>query len=93
MLNRRLLISTFAVAFAGLSALPAVAQTAIKFTLDWKYEGPAAGFLLALDKGYFKDEGLDVTIDSGNGSVDAIPSANPCWRRVMWMRCSVSPSR
>lgn len=73
MLNRRLLISTFAVAFAGLSALPAVAQTAIKFTLDWKYEGPAAGFLLALDKGYFKDEGLDVTIDSGNGSVDAIP--------------------
>ncbi|MGV8831871.1 MAG: ABC transporter substrate-binding protein [Devosia sp.] len=58
---------------AGLSALPAVAQTAIKFTLDWKYEGPAAGFLLALDNGYFKAEGLDVTIDSGNGSVEAIP--------------------
>jgi len=73
MLNRRLFISTLAIAVAGLSTLPAVAQTAIKFTLDWKYEGPAAGFLLALDNGYFKEEGLDVTIDSGNGSVDAIP--------------------
>ncbi|MFP3710652.1 ABC transporter substrate-binding protein, partial [Paraburkholderia sp. SIMBA_009] len=49
------------------------AETPVKFTLDWKFEGPAAGFLLALDKGYFKAEGLDVTIDSGNGSVEAIP--------------------
>jgi NitT/TauT family transport system substrate-binding protein len=52
---------------------PALAETSVKFTLDWKFEGPAAGFLLAVDKGYFKDEGLDVTIDSGNGSVEAIP--------------------
>ncbi|WP_417310651.1 ABC transporter substrate-binding protein [Devosia sp.] len=52
---------------------PAMAQTPIKFTLDWKFEGPSAGFFLALDKGYFKDEGLDVTIDTGNGSVEAIP--------------------
>ncbi|MCX8999079.1 ABC transporter substrate-binding protein [Rhizobiaceae bacterium BDR2-2] len=58
---------------AGGLAVPARADTAIKFTLDWKFEGPAAGFLLAADKGYFKDEGLDVTIDSGNGSVEAIP--------------------
>ena len=57
---------------AGFSA-PAFAETPIKFTLDWKFEGPAAGFLLAADKGYFKDEGLDVTIDTGNGSVEAIP--------------------
>ena len=50
-----------------------MAQTAVKLTLDWKFEGPAAGFLLAQDKGYFKAEGLDVTIDTGNGSVEAIP--------------------
>jgi NitT/TauT family transport system substrate-binding protein len=62
-----------AVAGFGMPALPARADTPIKFTLDWKFEGPAAGFLLALDKGYFKAEGLDVTIDSGNGSVEAIP--------------------
>ncbi|WP_193338106.1 ABC transporter substrate-binding protein [Devosia beringensis] len=69
----RLITTSVLVALAGLSTLPAMAQTAVKFTLDWKYEGPAAGFLLALDKGYFKAEGLDVTIDSGNGSVEAIP--------------------
>ncbi len=79
MLTRRLFSKTAALAAIGLSAtiaalpVPAFAQTAVKLTLDWKFEGPAAGFLLALDKGYFKAEGLDVTIDSGNGSVEAIP--------------------
>ena len=51
----------------------AFAQTDIKFTLDWRFEGPAAGFLLAQDRGYFAEEGLNVTIDTGNGSVEAIP--------------------
>ena len=45
----------------------------VKFALDWKFEGPAAGFFLAIDNGYFAEEGLDVTIDSGNGSVTTIP--------------------
>lgn len=57
---------------AGISA-PAYAQTDIKFTLDWKFEGPAAGFFLAQDNGHFEAAGLNVTIDSGNGSVEAIP--------------------
>ncbi|CAN7236861.1 ABC transporter substrate-binding protein [Neorhizobium sp. LjRoot104] len=79
MISRRLLSKLSAVAALALAAgfsMPAgqaVAQTAVKFTLDWKFEGPAAGFLLAQDKGYFKAEGLDVTIDTGNGSVEAIP--------------------
>ncbi|KGD99159.1 ABC transporter substrate-binding protein [Rhizobium sp. YS-1r] len=79
MISRRLfskLSAAAALAFAaGFSApaAPALAETPVKFTLDWKFEGPAAGFLLAQDKGYFKAEGLDVTIDTGNGSVEAIP--------------------
>ena len=56
-----------------LAGSAAFAQTTdIKFTLDWKFEGPAAPFLLAIDKGYFKKEGLNVTIDTGNGSRDTI---------------------
>lgn len=51
---------------------PATAQTKVKFTLDWKFEGPAAGFLVALDKGFYKAEGLDVTIDTGANSTEGI---------------------
>src|SRR5215213_3453814 len=50
----------------------AAAQTAIKFSLDFKFEGPAAPFLVAIDKGYFKAEGLDVTIDTAAGSLEPI---------------------
>jgi NitT/TauT family transport system substrate-binding protein len=61
---------------AGLGVIlaggPATAQTAIKFSLDFKFEGPSAPFLVAIDKGYFKAEGLDVTIDSAAGSLEPI---------------------
>src|SRR5690606_7360204 len=75
MLNRRHF--TFAAEAAVLAAggsAPAMAQTIpVRFTLDWRIEGPAAGFLLAQENGYFAEEGLEVTIDVGNGSVEAIP--------------------
>ena len=60
--------------FAGalIAATPAAAQTPVKFTLDWRFEGPSAPFLWALEKGYYKAEGLEVTIDAGNGSNEAI---------------------
>ena len=72
-MNRQSL--THLVAAAGLSALmasAASAQTAVKFALDWKFEGPAAPYFVAIDKGYYKAEGLDVTIDTGPGSVAGI---------------------
>jgi NitT/TauT family transport system substrate-binding protein len=46
----------------------ALADTPIKFQLDWRFEGPAALFLASQAKGYYKAAGLDVTIDAGNGS-------------------------
>jgi NitT/TauT family transport system substrate-binding protein len=54
------------------SAAPAWTQTALKFSLDGRLEGPAAPFLVPQDKGYFRHEGLDVTIDEGATPVEPI---------------------
>ena len=62
---------TFAAAIACAGA--ACAQTAMPFALDWKFEGPAAPYFVAIDKGYFGAEGLSVEISEGAGSLDAIP--------------------
>src|ERR1700732_1714146 len=55
------------------SAVAAHAQTPIKLILNWKYEGPQGMFFLTQDRGYFKQEGLEVSFDQGNGSGAAVP--------------------
>src|SRR5262249_57915325 len=56
-------------AAAAFAASPVSARTDVKFALDWKVEGPPAPYFVALDKGYYKAEGLNVTIDPGPRSV------------------------
>ena len=48
-------------------------ETKVRFINDWKWEGQAAPLLLALDQGFFTNESLDVTLEIGKGSLDALP--------------------
>lgn len=52
------------------------ADTPIKFQLDWRFEGPAALFVHPEQKGYFKQAGLDVTVEaaSGAGAIQRVAS-------------------
>ena len=66
--------ATFAAAITLAAAAAAQAQTTeVPFALDWKFEGPAAPYFLAIDNGHFAEQGLEVEISAGQGSLDAIP--------------------
>jgi NitT/TauT family transport system substrate-binding protein len=68
-INRRaLLLGAAGTLFAPAVMRAADAPTPIRFTLDWKLQGMHAPFFMARKKGYFSEQGLDVTIDQGEGS-------------------------
>ncbi|MGH6726971.1 MAG: ABC transporter substrate-binding protein [Pseudolabrys sp.] len=50
----------------------AAAETAIRFSLDFGFEGPSAPFLLPFDKGYYKSEGLDVSLEPSANSLQTL---------------------
>ena len=70
-MTNRIIIAVVLLLCAATSA--SAETTSIRFVNDWKWEGQAAPLLLALDNGYFEQEALDVTLDKGTGSVNAIP--------------------
>ena len=72
MQKRRFLQATAALALASSFGAAHAQSTPVKFLLDWRFEGPSALFLQPAAKGYFKEVGLDVSIDAGNGSGAAV---------------------
>ena len=69
----RALVGALVVALPLGLASSASAQTKLKLVLNWKYQGPQGMFFLADDRGYYKAEGLEITLDQGNGSAAAVP--------------------
>ncbi|MFC0407574.1 ABC transporter substrate-binding protein [Roseomonas elaeocarpi] len=60
----------------GALAAPAVVRaqtpTRLRLVLNFAVDGSTAPYYFALDRGYFRDAGLNVQIDPSNGSGDAI---------------------
>jgi NitT/TauT family transport system substrate-binding protein len=65
---------TLSLALAALliAAGTASAQEKFKFALNWFAVGDHAAYWVALDKGYYKAKGLDVTLENSKGSGDSI---------------------
>lgn len=74
-ISRRAMVLSF-IAAAGITAAsvipsgPATAQDMrdITMRLDWVYQAPNAGFIVAKEKGFYKDAGLNVEVGPGKGS-------------------------
>ena len=65
---------TISLALAALLATAGSASAQEKFTfaLNWFAVGDHAAYWVALDKGYYKAKGLDVTLENSKGSGDSI---------------------
>lgn len=59
-------------ASASAVALPSLAADEVTFAFDWIINGTHAGYVVAKEKGYYRDAGLDVTLSRGSGSGDTV---------------------
>jgi NitT/TauT family transport system substrate-binding protein len=60
-----------AAAIAWALAFPALAQDKVQLQLNWFHLADHSPIYLALKKGYYKQEGLDLTVLRGSGSADS----------------------
>src|SRR5580698_4467384 len=66
----RVLLPLFAA--MALMSEPASALDKASFRLNWYWGGAHSPFQLGLERGYYRDEGIDLTINEGRGSVSTV---------------------
>lgn len=59
-----------ALVMAVLLAMPAWAEDAVSFRLNWYMGGAHAPFFLGKERGFYRDAGIDLTINEGRGSAN-----------------------
>lgn len=64
-------LRAFAAAIALVAALPAGAQDKVQLQLNWFHLADHSPIYLALKKGYYKEENIDLTVVRGSGSSDS----------------------
>ena len=62
---------------------PAPALTKVTFSLDFIPLGRHAAWYAALAEGFYKDEGLDVSIIPAQGTAQAVQAVNPALRTLV----------
>ena len=70
-MSRRRALGACAAALWALRAARAQ-DTPIRFALDSRYDGPSAGLVVPLLKGLFRQEKLDVQLDTGAGAAGGV---------------------
>jgi NitT/TauT family transport system substrate-binding protein len=72
--NRMLsMIGTLAIAIVGsLGSALAQPKTSATMAMSWAFEGSHIGYLTAMEKGLYRDEGIDVRVNRGFGAADTI---------------------
>jgi NitT/TauT family transport system substrate-binding protein len=65
-----LALATALLVVGGLSAAGAQALQKVSLRLDWVTSGYHAQYFVGIKNGYYKAEGLDVTVEPGNGSAN-----------------------
>ena len=65
------LLAAAAVAAMALAAGPAAAQDKVQLQLNWFHLADHSPIYLALKKGYYKEEGIELTVLRGSGSADS----------------------
>ncbi len=66
---RKLLLGAVAAVAAALASVPGQAQDAVRLQLKWVTQAQFAGYYVALDKGFYTEAGLDVTILPGGPDI------------------------
>ncbi|MBX2806289.1 MAG: ABC transporter substrate-binding protein [Hyphomicrobiales bacterium] len=71
---RLLKVTLIGLALVSLPPLTASAQDkdTVSLRLNWKMKGEFTPFIVAAEKGYFAEEGLDVTVNEGAGATQAL---------------------
>src|SRR5688500_11441029 len=68
---RRWALTPAAVLAIAMLSSPASAQRKdVKMMLDWVMQGTHAPFFVAQEKGYYKEGGLNVTVEAGKGATN-----------------------
>ena len=75
----------------------ALAQTKIVVRSDFKFNGYVSPLALAIERGFYKEAGLEVTIEQGQGSSTTVQTVHPAWTISAWRIqqpwCSAFPRR